>query len=162
MTGGLIAAVLSYFAGAWLVGFIALPALGVRGAFMLLVLVNLLLGGTLLALASRFDVPFLWTLPAAALVAALLGSALGAVVFRVKAVRGELFALVTLAFTFVVGTMGREAIEQIVIPVEGIGMWGTMYGFLAIDSDTTTAISTPSFTPAPSRAPDQRANASAS
>jgi spermidine synthase len=39
--------------GAWLVGFVALPALGVRGAFMLLVLVNLALGGTLLALAAR-------------------------------------------------------------------------------------------------------------
>src|SRR3546814_9639676 len=49
--------------------------------------------------------PFLWTLPAAALLAALLGMALGAVVFRVKSVRGELFALLTLAITFVVGTI---------------------------------------------------------
>src|SRR3546814_19868902 len=31
--------------------------------------------------------------------------ALGAVVFRVKSVRGELFALLTLAITFVVGTI---------------------------------------------------------
>jgi len=60
---------------------------------------------TTATLASRFDVPFLWTLPAAALVAIVLGAALGAVVFRVKGVRGELFALVTLAFTFVVGTI---------------------------------------------------------
>src|SRR3546814_15246415 len=49
--------------------------------------------------------PFLWTLPAAALLAALLGMALGAVVFWVKSVRGELFALLTLAITFVVGTI---------------------------------------------------------
>ncbi len=35
------------------------------------------------------------------LIAAVLGVALGAVVFRVKRVRGELFALATLAFTFV-------------------------------------------------------------
>jgi branched-chain amino acid transport system permease protein len=56
-------------------------------------------------LASRYDVPFVWTLPAAAGVAMLLGGILGAVVFRVREIRGELFALVTLAFTFVVGTI---------------------------------------------------------
>jgi branched-chain amino acid transport system permease protein len=56
-------------------------------------------------LAANLNWPFLWTLPAAALMAALLGLALGAVVFRVKAVRGELFALLTLAITFVVGTI---------------------------------------------------------
>jgi branched-chain amino acid transport system permease protein len=39
---------------------------------------------TTATLASRFDVPFLWTLPAAALVAIVLAVALGAVVFRVK------------------------------------------------------------------------------
>ena len=49
--------------------------------------------------------PFLWTLPAAALLAALLGVALGAVVFRVRSVRGELFALLTLAVTFVLATI---------------------------------------------------------
>src|SRR4029453_9662323 len=58
---------------------------------------------TTAVLASRFDVPFLATLPVAALIAALLGVALGAVVFRVRRLRGELFALVTLAITFVVG-----------------------------------------------------------
>ena len=41
----------------------------------------------------------------AAAVAALLGVALGAIVFRVKGVRGELFALLTLAITFVIGTI---------------------------------------------------------
>ena len=56
-------------------------------------------------LAANLNWPFLWTLPAAALMAALLGVALGAVVFRVKSVRGELFALLTLAITFVVGTI---------------------------------------------------------
>ena len=38
-------------------------------------------------------------------VAALLGVALGAVVFRVRGVRGELFALLTLAVTFVLATI---------------------------------------------------------
>lgn len=56
-------------------------------------------------LSANLNWPFLWTLPAAAALAALLGAALGAVVFRVKAVRGELFALLTLAVTFVVGTV---------------------------------------------------------
>ena len=56
-------------------------------------------------LSANLNWPFLWTLPAAALLAAMLGMALGAVVFRVKSVRGELFALLTLAITFVVGTI---------------------------------------------------------
>lgn len=56
-------------------------------------------------LSANLNWPFLWTLPAAALLAALLGMGLGAVVFRVKSVRGELFALLTLAVTFVVGTI---------------------------------------------------------
>jgi branched-chain amino acid transport system permease protein len=60
---------------------------------------------TTAGLAANLNVPFLWTLPAAAALAALLGVVLGAVVFRVKAVRGELFALLTLAITFVVGTI---------------------------------------------------------
>jgi branched-chain amino acid transport system permease protein len=60
---------------------------------------------TTAGLAANLNVPFLWTLPVAAAMAALLGVALGAVVFRVKAVRGELFALLTLAITFVVGTV---------------------------------------------------------
>ncbi len=56
-------------------------------------------------LTAKLHWPFLWTLPAAAALAALLGLVLGAVVFRVKSVRGELFALLTLAVTFVVGTI---------------------------------------------------------
>jgi branched-chain amino acid transport system permease protein len=57
------------------------------------------------AIASRYDFPFLWTLPVAALVAAALGVLLGAVAFRVQRVRGELFALLTLAVTFVLATI---------------------------------------------------------
>ena len=56
-------------------------------------------------LSANLNWPFLLTLPVAALMAALLGLALGAVVFRVKSVRGELFALLTLAITFVVATI---------------------------------------------------------
>jgi len=60
---------------------------------------------TTATLATAFSVPFLWTLPLAGLVAALLGSAIAAVVFRVRGVRGELFGLLTLAVTFVLSTI---------------------------------------------------------
>lgn len=56
-------------------------------------------------LMSRFNWPFLHTLPAAALVASALGLVVGAIVFRVKGIRGEVFALLTLAVTFVIGTI---------------------------------------------------------
>jgi branched-chain amino acid transport system permease protein len=49
--------------------------------------------------------PFLLTLPAAGLVAAAFGVGMGAVVFRVRRLRGELFALLTLAVTFVLATI---------------------------------------------------------
>jgi len=60
---------------------------------------------TTATLANDFDLPFLWTLPAAAAVAALLGVGIGAVVFRMPRLRGELFALLTLAVTFVLATI---------------------------------------------------------
>ncbi len=56
-------------------------------------------------LSANLNWPFLATLPLAAALAAALGLVLGAVVFRVKSVRGELFALLTLAVTFVVATI---------------------------------------------------------
>ncbi len=60
---------------------------------------------TTATLAGRFELPFLWTLPAAGLIAALLGVGVGAVVFRLRRLRGELFALLTLAVTFVLATI---------------------------------------------------------
>ena len=56
-------------------------------------------------LAGKLGWPFLWTLPVAAAVPAVLGVALGAVVFRLPALRGELFALITLALMFVFATI---------------------------------------------------------
>jgi len=56
-------------------------------------------------LMARLDWPFLATLPMAALVACVLGLGVGAIVFRVKGIRGEVFALLTLAVTFVLGTV---------------------------------------------------------
>ena len=60
---------------------------------------------TTAVLSGKLGWPFLATLPLAAGSAALLGLLLGAVVFRVRSLRGELFALLTLAFTFVVATI---------------------------------------------------------
>jgi len=60
---------------------------------------------TTATLTSKYAVPFLATLPLAGLVAALLGAGIGLVVFRVRGVRGELFALLTLAITFVLATI---------------------------------------------------------
>ncbi len=79
-------------------------------------------------LMARFDWPFLWTLPAAALVACVLGVVVGAIVFRVKGIRGEVFALLTLAVTFVLGTVivntpidGGNGVSLAAVPVPKIG-----------------------------------------
>ncbi len=84
-------------------------------------------------LSANLNWPFLWTLPVAAALAAALGLALGAVVFRVKAVRGELFALLTLAVTFVVGT--------IVLNTRIDGGPGISLGGVAIPKIGPTAVS---------------------
>ncbi len=60
---------------------------------------------TTAVLAGKLGWPLLWTLPLAAAVPALLGVGLGAIIFRVRALRGELFALLTLAVTFVIATI---------------------------------------------------------
>jgi branched-chain amino acid transport system permease protein len=60
---------------------------------------------TTATLAARYDMPFLWTLPLAGVIAAALALCIGLVVFRVRRVRGELFALLTLAVTFVLATI---------------------------------------------------------
>jgi branched-chain amino acid transport system permease protein len=60
---------------------------------------------TTTTLAAGAGWPFLATLPAAAVVAALLSLGIGGVVFRVKRLRGELFSLLTLAITFVLATI---------------------------------------------------------
>jgi branched-chain amino acid transport system permease protein len=66
---------------------------------------------TTAALSGKLGWNFLWTLPLAALAATVLGVALGAVVFRVRALRGELFALLTLAITFVMSTIALNAVD---------------------------------------------------
>jgi branched-chain amino acid transport system permease protein len=79
-------------------------------------------------LMARFEWPFLATLPVAAGVACVLGVAVGSVVFRVKGIRGEVFALLTLAVTFVLGTVivntpidGGNGVSLASVPVPRIG-----------------------------------------
>jgi len=79
-------------------------------------------------LAAKFNWPFLWTLPMAALVAAAIGVGVGAVVFRVRGVRGEVFALLTLAVTFVLATIvgntpidGGPGVYLNAVPVPKLG-----------------------------------------
>jgi branched-chain amino acid transport system permease protein len=60
---------------------------------------------TTATLTTKFSVPFLWSIPAAAGVAALLALGIGAVVFRLNRLRGDLFALLTLAVAFVLSTI---------------------------------------------------------
>jgi len=79
-------------------------------------------------LLARWDWPFLATLPVAAAVACALGVALGALVFRVKGIRGEVFALLTLAVTFVLGTLivntpidGGNGVSLAAVPVPALG-----------------------------------------
>jgi branched-chain amino acid transport system permease protein len=99
-------------------------------------------------LLARFDWPFLWTLPVAALVAAVLGVALGAIVFRVKGVRGELFALLTLAVTFVIGTIvgntpldGGQGVSLSAVPVPKIGPTASStFYLLALVAATATLL----------------------
>src|SRR5207247_2100883 len=83
---------------------------------------------TTATLTTQAGVPFLWTLPAAALVAAVFGIALGAVVFRLPRLRGELFALLTLAVTFVLATVvlntpidGGPGLYLSAVPLPAIG-----------------------------------------
>jgi branched-chain amino acid transport system permease protein len=103
---------------------------------------------TTATLSGKFDWPFLATLPVAAAVAALLGFALGAVVFRVKGVRGELFALLTLAVTFVLATIvlntridGGPGIYLNAVPVPSIAptQSGTFF-LLALAAATATVV----------------------
>ena len=99
-------------------------------------------------LLARYEWPFLWTLPVAALVAAVLGVALGAVVFRVKGVRGELFALLTLAITFVIGTIvvntpidGGQGVSLSAVPVPAIGpTQSSTFYLLALAAATLTML----------------------
>ena len=99
-------------------------------------------------LLSRWNWPFLWTLPVAAAVACVLGVALGAIVFRVKGIRGEVYALLTLAVTFVIGTIivntpidGGNGVSLAAVPVPAIGPTpSSTFYLLALAAATLTML----------------------
>ena len=104
---------------------------------------------TTATLAARYSIPFLWTLPAAAIVAALLGFVLGAVAFRVRRVRGELFALLTLAATFVLATIVVNTpldggpgvyLSAVRIPALGGRTSGTFYWLALVTAFVTVSL----------------------
>jgi branched-chain amino acid transport system permease protein len=78
--------ILSGYAGYWSFGHAAFFGAGIY---------------TTATLAGKWEVPFLLTIPAAAATAAVLATAIGFVVFRIKSLRAEFFALLTLSVTFV-------------------------------------------------------------
>jgi len=99
-------------------------------------------------LMSRWNWPFLWTLPVAALVACVLGVVVGAIVFRVKGIRGEVFALLTLAVTFVLGTVivntpidggNGVSLASVAVPKIGPTQSSTFY-LLALAAATVTML----------------------
>ncbi|MEZ0307921.1 MAG: branched-chain amino acid ABC transporter permease, partial [Ramlibacter sp.] len=101
-------------------------------------------------LAAKFNWPFLWTLPMAALVSAVIGVAVGAVAFRVHGVRGELFALLTLAVTFVLATVignspldGGQGVYLNAVPVPNLGPSATssLYLMMLVAAVATLLVS---------------------
>ena len=87
-------------------------------------------------LTTKFGWPFLATLPVAAALPALLALGIGAIVFRLRRLRGELFALLTLSVTFVIATIilntpidGGGGIFMSAVPLPDLGPTptGTIY-----------------------------------
>lgn len=58
-------------------------------------------------LVGRQDWPFLLTVPVGGLLGAVLGLAIGALAFRLRSLRGEIFALLTLAVPFILASIAR-------------------------------------------------------
>ena len=89
-------------------------------------------------LAGKFDVPFLVAVPAAAAIAALLALAIGLVVFRIKSLRAEFFALLTLSVTYVLAAIISNTeidggagvyLSNVQIPQLGTSVPGAIYLF---------------------------------
>jgi branched-chain amino acid transport system permease protein len=62
---------------------------------------------TTAVLVGRHGVDFFVTVPIAAAASALLGLAIGALAFRLRSLRGEVFALLTLAVPFILAALAR-------------------------------------------------------
>ncbi|MDR6860820.1 ABC transporter permease subunit [Variovorax guangxiensis] len=91
---------------------------------------------TAATLAGKWGVPFLLTVPAAAAIAAALALGIGLVVFRIKSLRAEFFALLTLSVTYVLAAIisntpldggGGVYLSNVAIPQFGTTVPGAIY-----------------------------------
>ncbi|HEU0213876.1 MAG TPA: branched-chain amino acid ABC transporter ATP-binding protein/permease [Jiangellaceae bacterium] len=62
---------------------------------------------TTAVLTGRHGVDFFWTLPISAALGIILALAIGALAFRLRSFRGEIFALLTLAVPFILASLAR-------------------------------------------------------
>lgn len=87
-------------------------------------------------LVGRQDWPFLLTLPVGGILGALLGLGIGALAFRLRSLRGEIFALLTLAVPFILASVTRlvpaiDGGQGIIVPTpdtpDVLGFHGFLY-----------------------------------
>ena len=113
--------ILSGYAGYWSFGHAAFFGAGVY---------------TSASLAAKAGLPFLLTIPLAAGMAALFALGIGLVVFRIKSLRGEFFALLTLSVTFVLAAIVSNTpidggagvnLSNVALPNFGTSVPGTIY-----------------------------------
>jgi branched-chain amino acid transport system permease protein len=76
-------------------------------------------------LVGRHDWPFFATVPIAALLATLLALGIGGLAFRLRSLRGEIFALLTLAVPFILASVARivpaiDGGQGIIIPAPDV------------------------------------------
>jgi branched-chain amino acid transport system permease protein len=113
--------ILSGYSGYWTFGHAAFFGAGIYTAAML---------------AGKWGLPFLLTVPAAAAMAAALALGIGLVVFRIKSLRAEFFALLTLSVTYVLAAVisntpldggGGVYLSNVAIPQFGTTVPGAIY-----------------------------------
>ncbi|HSW04495.1 branched-chain amino acid ABC transporter ATP-binding protein/permease [Aquabacterium sp.] len=127
--------ILSGYAGYWSFGHAAFFGAGVY---------------TSASLAAKAGWPFLLTIPLAAGVAALFAVGIGLVVFRIKSLRGEFFALLTLSVTYVIAAIvSNTAIDggagvnlsNVPLPRFGTSVPGAIYLLGLVLAVTALAVS---------------------
>ncbi|HET9520830.1 MAG TPA: branched-chain amino acid ABC transporter ATP-binding protein/permease [Candidatus Limnocylindrales bacterium] len=80
---------------------------------------------TTAVLVGRHDWPFFATVPVAAILSTLLGLGIGGLAFRLRSLRGEIFALLTLAVPFILASLARivpaiDGGQGIIVPTPDI------------------------------------------
>ncbi len=127
--------ILSGYAGYWSFGHAAFFGAGIY---------------TTATLAGKWGMPFLLTIPAAAGIAALLATAIGLVVFRMKGLRAEFFALLTLSVTYVLAAVISNTpidggagvfLSNVPIPQFGTSVPGAIYLLGLLLAVTALAVS---------------------